>query len=37
MKLKCDYTKAKELIGWEPQYTLDEGIKETEEWIKKRI
>ncbi|EHJ01492.1 dTDP-glucose 4,6-dehydratase [Clostridium sp. DL-VIII] len=34
MKLKCDYTKAKELIGWEPEYTLEEGIKETEEWIR---
>lgn len=33
MKLKCDYTKAKKLIGWEPEYTLEQGIKETEEWI----
>lgn len=33
MKLKCDYTKAKKLIGWEPQYSLEDGIKETEEWI----
>lgn len=34
MKLKCDYSKAKNLMGWEPEYTLEEGIKETEEWIK---
>lgn len=33
MKLKCDYTKAKKLIGWEPKYSLEKGIKETEEWI----
>ena len=33
MKLKCDYTKAKKLIGWEPEYTLEQGIKETEDWI----
>lgn len=33
MKLKCDYTKAKKLIAWEPEYSLEEGIKETEEWI----
>lgn len=33
MKLKCDYTKAKDLIGWEPEYTLEEGIRETEDWI----
>lgn len=33
MKLKCNYAKAKKLIGWEPEYSLMEGIKETEEWI----
>lgn len=33
MKLKCDYTKAKKLIGWEPEYSLEDGIRETEEWI----
>jgi nucleoside-diphosphate-sugar epimerase len=34
IKLKCNYKKAKELLGWEPKYSLEEGIKETEEWIK---
>lgn len=33
MKLKCNFDKAKKLIDWEPEYTLEEGIKETEEWI----
>jgi len=33
MKLKCDYNKAKKLISWEPEYSLEDGIKETEEWI----
>ncbi|KYH34829.1 UDP-glucose 4-epimerase [Clostridium tepidiprofundi DSM 19306] len=33
LKLKCDYSKAKRLMGWEPEYTLEEGINETEEWI----
>ncbi|OVE70726.1 NAD-dependent dehydratase [Clostridium diolis] len=33
MKLKCDYNKAKKLIGWQPEYRLEDGIKETEEWI----
>lgn len=33
-KLKCDYTKAKNIIGWTPEFTLEEGIRETEEWIK---
>ncbi|MBE6044715.1 MAG: SDR family NAD(P)-dependent oxidoreductase [Clostridium thermopalmarium] len=35
MKLKCDYSKAKKLMEWEPEYTLEEGIEETEEWIAK--
>ncbi|MHB9922113.1 dTDP-glucose 4,6-dehydratase [Clostridium botulinum] len=34
MKLKCNYEKAKQLLEWKPQYTLEEGINETEEWIK---
>lgn len=34
MKLKCDYSKATKLIGWQPEYSLEEGINETEEWLK---
>ncbi|MBM7572158.1 nucleoside-diphosphate-sugar epimerase [Aquibacillus albus] len=33
-KLLCDYSKAKRLLGWEPKYSLEEGIAKTEEWIK---
>ena len=33
MKLKCDYSKAKSLIDWEPKYTLEQRIDETREWI----
>jgi len=33
LKLLCDYTKAKKLIGWEPKISLEEGIKRTGEWI----
>ena len=29
-----DITKAKELLGWEPKVSLDEGIKRTMEWFK---
>lgn len=32
-KLLCDFTKAKELLGWEPEVYLEEGIRRTEEWI----
>lgn len=34
MKLKCNYKKAKDIMSWEPQYTLEQGIEETEQWIK---
>lgn len=34
MKLKCNYEKAKELMDWEPLFTLEHGIEETEQWIK---
>ncbi|WP_249872145.1 NAD-dependent epimerase/dehydratase family protein [Oceanobacillus saliphilus] len=33
-KLLCDYSKANELLDWEPKYSLEDGIKRTEEWIK---
>ncbi|MGB9928795.1 MAG: SDR family NAD(P)-dependent oxidoreductase [Methanosarcina sp.] len=34
-KLICDNRKARELIGWKPQYSLDQGLKLTIEWIQK--
>jgi len=33
-KLLCDYTKARELLGWEPKTSLEEGIEKTKEWIR---
>ena len=33
-KLLCDYTKAKNLLNWEPEISLEEGIEKTKEWIK---
>jgi len=32
-KLLCNYGKAKNLLGWEPAVSLEEGIKRTAEWI----
>ena len=26
--------KAREVLGWKPQYTLEEGLKETIDWYK---
>lgn len=36
-RLWADNTKIKELTDWTPKYTLDEGLKETIEWIKTNI
>lgn len=33
-KLLCNYSKANDLLGWEPKVSLEEGISRTEEWIK---
>ena len=36
-RLWCDNTKAKRLLGWEPTTSLDEGLKETIDWISDNI
>ena len=37
-KARCaDYSKAKEILGWEPTISLDEGLRESYEWIEKQI
>ncbi|GIM46475.1 dTDP-glucose 4,6-dehydratase [Collibacillus ludicampi] len=33
-KLLCNYSKAKEKLGWEPLVSLEEGLKRTEDWIR---
>lgn len=33
-KLCLDCTKAKILLGWQPKYSLDEGIRKTFEWYR---
>ena len=34
MKLKCDNSKAKSLLNWEPKISLEEGIAKLEKWIR---
>ncbi|CDM68811.1 NAD-dependent epimerase/dehydratase [Clostridium bornimense] len=34
MKLKCNYEKAKNIMGWSPKYSLEEGIEETYRFLK---
>lgn len=34
-KRSClDFTKAKKVLGWEPQHNIDEGLKTTVKWFK---
>lgn len=33
-RLLCDNRKAKELAGWEPRVSLDEGLKRTIDWVR---
>jgi len=36
-RLLCDSSKAKELTGWEPRHTLEEGLEETIAWLKNHM
>lgn len=33
----ADYTKAREILGWEPRMTLKEGLRQQYEWVEKEI
>lgn len=37
MQLRCDNRLALELAGWQPKYTLEEGLTQTIEWMKTHI
>ena len=32
--LECDYSKAKNLLKWSPEISLEDGLKITIEWVK---
>ncbi|MGQ9706137.1 MAG: GDP-mannose 4,6-dehydratase [bacterium] len=36
-RLRCDWSLAKNLLGWKPEVFLEDGIKITEEWLSRRI
>ncbi len=36
-RLLCNYSLAQELIGWEPSYTLEEGLRKTVKWMEKHL
>jgi nucleoside-diphosphate-sugar epimerase len=33
LRLVCDNSKMKQLTGWQPRYSLEEGLSETVAWI----
>ncbi len=37
LRLWADNTKAKEIIGWEPRYSLDQGLRITIEWLSQNL
>jgi NAD dependent epimerase/dehydratase len=37
MELLCDNTLARDLAGWKPRYTLEEGLSLTINWMKEHI
>lgn len=37
MRLISDNTRARDICGWQPEYTLEQGLAETVEWIRKNI
>ncbi len=36
-RLWADNTKIKELTGWAPQYSIDDGLRETIDWIRNNL
>jgi nucleoside-diphosphate-sugar epimerase len=36
-ELICDNTKARHVLGWAPRYSLDDGLNETIEYLRKNI
>lgn len=37
MRSSLDYGKIKETFGWQPEYKLDRGLKETADWFKNQL
>lgn len=37
LRLVCDNTRAREWAGWEPQVSLEEGLRRTAEWVRENM
>ena len=36
-KLICDSSRAREVTGWKPKYSLEEGLRDSIEWIRENL
>jgi len=36
-KLLCDYSKAKRILAWEPQFTLEQGVEAMRQWLSQNM
>lgn len=36
-RLLCDNSRAKEWCGWEPEFTLEEGLSRTSDWVEQHM
>jgi nucleoside-diphosphate-sugar epimerase len=36
-RLLCDNSRAKEWCGWEPDYTLEQGLQITSDWVAENL
>ena len=36
-RLLADAKKAKKLLGWEPEFSLDDGLQKTIDWISEHL
>jgi len=36
-RLLCDNTRAREWCGWEPQVSLEEGLRRTSDWVRDHL
>ena len=36
-RLLADNTRAREVLGWEPQLTIREGLKATTDWMRENL
>ena len=36
-RLLCDNTRAREWAGWQPEVSLEEGLRRTSDWVREHL